>query len=283
MDGRHLLQITETGRFTYGVYGLDPATSVDKRNLPVLTIAGPTSVDVPLGGSVTLSGTWSVGTEKIQWRHDLVTVQEGGSTFVIRQASEADAGYYTISGTNAYGVGISVPVVVNVVTPPQAYPYAVARAVGKPVTIQAAGLLSANAAGVKFSGLPASVTALKGKVALDATGNIVYTAPSPDRGEPDWFTYQITDGKGNSATGRVTVLASPADGIAAGRLLLSFASDTCEVRLVGSAQQAYQLQAALDPAGPWSNIGTRLTSDSAGFVRWSVKSGGRQVFYRAVH
>jgi hypothetical protein len=93
----------------------------------------------------------------------------------------------------------------------------------------------------------------------------------------NWFDYSLSDGRGGTASGQVTVIVWPVTLAPGARTAAGF-----RLRLSGSPGRAYQVERAPAVSGPWNVIAPDLILPSAGFSEvLDTNAPSNQGFYRA--
>ena len=128
-----------------------------------------------------------------------------------------------------------------------------------------------------------STSASNGTVSV--VGNWVYYTPALGHTNVDSFTYTITDGRGGSATGTVTV-AIRVENVASENLTISHISENSYlIRGSGIPGRTYRLQStdSLAPA-TWTDLPLgSVTADSAGRFEFTDTTGAPTRYYRSVY
>jgi type VI protein secretion system component Hcp len=275
-------QITNSGG-DGGLEGQPPS-------VPTLSYAGAKSV--ASGGALTVNpssgpsdptGIASVTVQSVGGYTGNISVNNSG-VVQISNASPVGGPYSITIRAASNGGGVkdaSFNLTVNAVIPALiANADSLTRALSRSVKIPVAMLVGNDSNGAVFDALPSATTALGGRVALSGT-TIIYDPPVPDPGTDDSFTYRIRDSFSQTSTGTVTVTVGGPNGGPSGNLIIGVSDEGRSLRLVGIPGRKYQLQAAGDVNGPWSNFGDAVTADANGSADWLDSSPDSPRFYRA--
>jgi hypothetical protein len=129
----------------------------------------------------------------------------------------------------------------------------------------------------------ASASASNGTIVV--VGAWVYYTPAPGHTNVDSFTYTITDGRGGSTVGTVTV-AIKVDNVATENLTITdLGNGSFRVRGSGIAGRTYRLQVteSLAPAA-WTDLpGASVTANAAGVFEFIDTAGAPTRYYRSVY
>jgi len=224
-------------------------------------------IDGTVAGSATLAGgiaTFTINTLALG-THTVVAEYGGSGNF--------------IGSTNAL-----TPVqVIN--TPPVANADTIERYPTQGVKVRLSTLLGndSDADADTLNITVSSASASNGTVTV--VGAWVYYTPAEGHTNVDSFTYTITDGRGGSATGTVTV-AIKVDNVPTENLTISHVGgNSYLIKGSGIPGRTYRLQSteSLAPAA-WTDLpGASVTADSAGRFEFTDTTGAPTRYYRSVY
>ncbi|MFO1475707.1 MAG: immunoglobulin domain-containing protein [Verrucomicrobiota bacterium] len=200
-----------------------------------------------------------------QWQKDGTNLIESARisgtatpTITLGQVQISDRGDYQVIITNVFGGIISSPARISFVagTPPHCEPDAISTAPNTPVSLPASDL-SANDSdpwGLPLSVVGAGPSSSGGGTIELSSGVLTYT-PALGFVGSDSFTYTVSDASGVTGTGTVTaVVGSPSSLV----LTMTFGPVVTNgdfvIRLSGVSGVSYSVEAAANPAGPWTKV-----------------------------
>lgn len=268
--------------------------SASTNTLTVPTLTYPASEVVAAGGSLTVNptayavsgGLSGIAVPSTGGYSGGVSVAAGNGALTFANAQPLGGPYpVLVEVVNSGNIAAVATVNLTVAAPPAANPDRVNRVLGSTAAcpIATSQLLANDSSGATFAGLTSATTLLGGSVAV--SGNVItYSPPAPDPGLEDQFTYQISDRHGLTAQGTVTVGIVLPNGEAIGNLSIRSSAAGTDLTLAGVPAQAYQLQGAPSPGGPWTNVGaTAAGAGTNGLVSWTNLPNRSNAFYRAFY
>lgn len=229
------------------------------------------TVNFRVDGSILGTGTLSGGAATFATNN----LALGSHTVVAEYAGSANFVGTTNSLTPAQ--------VIN--TPPVAGNDTIERGSTTTVKVQLATLLANDSdADGDTLGISVSPTNANGAT-ISVSGGWAFYTPAAGFTNADSFTYTITDGRGGSAVGTVTV-AIKVDNTQSQNLVISDqGGGSYLIRGNGIPGRTYRLQYS-DVIGPfvWQNLsGGSVTADTKGSFQFTDTGGGAQRFYRSVY
>jgi hypothetical protein len=196
-----------------------------------------------------------------------------------------NAGVYSVLVTNSAGSTVSTFALLTLNHLPVAGPYAVATGQEIPVSISESSLLAvgsdSDGDGLNITGVTPSSTN-NGSATFDGS-QIIYTPP-PGYTGPDLLTYTLSDDRGGSSSGNVSInvvlpalIASTTHSLA-----ISVISGSLHASFSGVPNLTYSIDRATDLLGPWEVPYTNVTAGTNGvldFVDPDTTPSSRR-FYR---
>jgi WD40 repeat protein len=272
------------------VYGREDA-SVAVSYLPSLLGAAPAilvppaSVATPAGSSVTFAVAVSAAAPYgFQWcKNSAAIAGANTSSLTLNNVQNADAANYTVVVTNASGSITSSIAALTLVSrlPLVANPDTLYRGRDISMKIRIADLLTNDVAAsgtVTFTGVSATST---NGVALTTNATTIFYPAAANVN--DAFTYAITDGLGDNATGTVTIQIAAATGCGSEICLLTGApgSNTNCVTFAGLPSYQYVVQFTTNlGAGPWCCLSTNTTATNGLITVTDPAATNAQRYYR---
>ena len=229
------------------------------------------TVNFRIGGNIAGSGGLSGGVATFATS----TLALGSHTVVAEYAGNPNF----VGATNA----LTPDQVIN--TPPVAGNDTVERYPSQGVKVRLSALL-ANDSDADGDSLTITVSSASGNGGtITVSGDWAFYAPAAGFVNADSFTYTITDGRGGSATGTVTVALKVDNDPGQNLVVTDLGNGSFQINGSGISGRSYHLQstASLTPAN-WQPIsGGNVTADTKGAFEFTHTPAAGTPFYRSVY
>jgi len=159
--------------------------------------------------------------------------------------------------------------------PPQAF----VRAPGLTLKIAIAGVLAAcSAPSGGTLALDSIGTSAQGAT-LTLTAAYILYQPASGNNNSDSFSYTISDGLGDTATGTISVIVINPGGLAQ---TISVSGGAVTVNFAGIPGYTYDIQRATDPGGPWTMVATQTAPANGLFSYTDPSPPAPTAYYRLI-
>ena len=249
-------------------------------------VDGPASTNVVQGGvaifSVAASGSAPLA---YQWRFKGTNlVNQTNASLVLSNVQDSNTGVYNVRVTNLVGSITSADALLSINHPPIPNGYATYRFVTQGVKFRAIVL-----SGTDPDGDPVTLSSIaSGSVyggSIFQAGNWVAYLPPEGFTNADSFSYQVSDGRGGSATGTITIAVTNDPQVAENLIIEAPGDGSLRLRFFGIPGRSYGIEATDNLSNPnWETLGRRTANPDGTFEFVDpAPAASLKRFYRSVY
>ena len=185
-----------------------------------------------------------------QWQFNGSNIPEAtSSVFAIPAAGVYDQGEYTVSITNIFGSTLSVSATLAINHPPVAETAPFTRGRDISLKIYIPSLLEAHTSDLDGDARTLDTVGAASSGSVLVSGSYILYLPSANA--DDSISYTISDGRGGTAMGTISIVVVPTSGVIQEMIPGPVG---VSLRFAGIPGYAYEIQRATNPEGPWTSI-----------------------------